>query len=129
MLEDQRMSTEERLKILKMIEEGKITAEEGTRLLGALHKQKQRVGPSGEDSPRWLRVRVLDLNTGKESVRVNLPISLVNVGMRMGARFIPDMEQETVMEDLAQALNQGLTGKIVDIVDEQEGQRVEIFVE
>jgi hypothetical protein len=123
------MSTEERLKILKMIEEGKITAEEGTRLLGALHKQKQRVGPSGEDSPRWLRVRVLDLNTGKESVRVNLPISLVNVGMRMGARFIPDMEQETVMEDLAQALNQGLTGKIVDIVDEQEGQRVEIFVE
>ena len=123
------MSTEERLKILKMIEEGKITAEEGTRLLGALQKQKQRVSPSGEDSPRWLRVRVLDLNTGKESVRVNLPIGLVNVGMRMGARFIPDMEQETVMEDLAQALNQGLTGKIVDIVDEQEGQRVEIFVE
>lgn len=123
------MSTEERLKILKMIEEGKITAEEGTRLLGALHKQKQRGSPSGEDGPRWLRVRVLDLNTGKESVRVNLPIGLVNVGMRMGARFIPDMEQESVMEDLAQALNQGMTGKIVDIVDEQEGQRVEIFVE
>jgi hypothetical protein len=39
------------------------------------------------------------------------------------------MEQETVMEDLAQALSQGMTGKIVDIVDEQEGQRVEIFVE
>jgi hypothetical protein len=123
------MSTEERLKILKMIEEGKITAEEGTRLLGALSKQKQRVSASSEGGPRWLRVRVLDLHTGKESVRVNLPIGLVNVGMRMGARFIPDMEQETVMEDLAAALNQGMTGKIVDIVDEQEGQRVEIFVE
>jgi hypothetical protein len=123
------MSAEERLKILKMIEEGKITAEEGTRLLGALSKQKQRVSSPGEDGPRWLRVRVLDLHSGKESVRVNLPIGLVNVGMRMGARFIPDMEQETVMEDLAHALSQGMTGKIVDIVDEEEGQRVEIFVE
>jgi hypothetical protein len=123
------MSSEERLKILKMIEDGKITAEEGTRLLGALSKQKQRREGLSEGSPRWLRVRVLDLNSGKESVRVNLPISLVNVGMKMGARFIPDAEQETVMEDLAQALNQGMTGKIVDIIDEEEGQRVEIFVE
>jgi len=123
------MSAEERLKILKMIEDSKITAEEGTRLLGALSKQSKRTSGSSEDGPRWLRVRVLDLRTGKESVRVNLPIGLVNVGMRMGARFIPDAEQETVMEDLAQALSQGMTGKIVDIVDEVEGQRVEIFVE
>lgn len=123
------MSTDERLKILKMIEEGKITAEEGTRLLGALSKQQSRPSTPSEDGPRWLRVRVLDLRTGKESVRVNLPIGLVNVGMRMGARFIPDAEQETVMEDLMQALSQGMTGKIVDIVDEIEGQRVEIFVE
>lgn len=123
------MSAEERLKILKMIEDGKITAEEGTRLLGALSKQNKRTSAPSEDGPRWLRVRVLDLRTGKESVRVNLPIGLVNVGMRMGARFIPDAEQETVMEDLAQALSNGMTGKIVDIVDEEEGQRVEIFVE
>ena len=64
------MSAEERLKILKMIEEGKITAEEGTRLLGALNKQKKRPSAPGEGGPRWLRVRVLDLRTGKETVRV-----------------------------------------------------------
>jgi hypothetical protein len=123
------MSSEERLKILKMIEEGKISAEEGTRLLGALNKQTQRREEQSDSSPRWLRVRVLDLNSGKESVRVNLPIGLVNVGLKMGARFIPEAEQETVMQDLAQALSQGMMGKIVDIIDEEEGQRVEIFVE
>lgn len=123
------MSSEERMKILKMIEEGKISAEEGTRLLGALNKQTQRREEQSDSSPRWLRVRVLDLNTGKESVRVNLPIGLVNVGLKMGARFIPEAEQETVMQDLAQALSQGMMGKIVDIIDEEEGQRVEIFVE
>jgi hypothetical protein len=78
---------------------------------------------------RWLRVKVMDLNTGKESVRVNLPISLVDVGIKMGAKFIPDAEEESMMEDLAEALKQGLTGKIVEVIDEEEGQRVEIFVE
>jgi hypothetical protein len=61
-------------------------------------------------------------------VNVNLPIDLVNVGLRMGARFIPDMDGMQI-EALSEALNQGLTGKIIDIVDEDEGQRVEIYVE
>jgi hypothetical protein len=33
------------------------------------------------------------------------------------------------MEELIEALDQGVTGKIVDIVDEEDGQRVEIFIE
>jgi len=123
------MATEERMKILKMIEEGKITAEEGTRLLAALGKQKRKRPVSPEGEPSWLRVRVTDVNSGKEAVRVNLPFSLVNVGLKMGARFVPDIEQELAMEELAEALKEGLTGKIVDIVDEEDGKRVEIFIE
>jgi len=123
------MATEERMKILKMIEEGKITAEEGTRLLAALGKQKRKRPVSREGEPSWLRVRVTDVNSGKEAVRVNLPFSLVNVGLKMGARFVPDIEQEVAMEELAEALEEGLTGKIVDIVDEEDGKRVEIFIE
>jgi hypothetical protein len=122
-------TSDERMKILKMIEEGKISAEEGTRLLAALGKQKQRRRVRKEGEPRWLRVRVTDIHTGKESIRVNLPISLVNVGLRMGARFVPEFEQEIAMEDLAEALHQGMTGKVVDIVDEEDGQRVELFIE
>jgi hypothetical protein len=118
----------ERIKILKMIEEGKITADEGTRLLAALSKggRKQEGAPAAE--AKWMRVRVTDLDTGKTSVNVNLPIGLVNVGLRMGARFVPDMEGYEI-EEISEALRQGLTGKIVDIVDEDEGQRVEIYVE
>ena len=123
------MATEERMKILKMIEEGKITAEEGTRLLAALGKQKRKRPVSQEGEPSWLRVRVTDVNSGKEAVRVNLPFSLVNVGLKMGARFVPDIEQELAMEELAEALKEGLTGKIIDIVDEEDGKRVEIFIE
>lgn len=123
------MSSEERLKILKMIDDGKITAVEGAQLLGALKKQTQQRSDVAEGGARWLRIRVSDLNSGKETVRVNLPIGLVNIGMKMGARFVPEIDEEAVMEDLATALSQGVAGKIIDIVDEADGERVEIFIE
>lgn len=120
--------THERLKILKMIEEGKISAEDGARLLAALSKgDRQRTVPQAGEA-KWLRIRVTDSDTGKVTVNVNIPIGLVNVGLRMGARFVPDMEGFE-LEELSEALRQGLTGKVMDIVDEDEGQRVEIFVE
>ena len=38
-------SSEERMKILKMIEEGKLSAEEGTKLLAALSEKRTPVPP------------------------------------------------------------------------------------
>jgi hypothetical protein len=98
-------------------------------LLAALSKKRRKGKGSPEGEPRWLRVRVMDLDSGKETVRVNLPIGLVNVGMKMGARFIPEADQESMMEDLAEAIQSGMKGKIVEVVDEEDRQRVEIFVE
>lgn len=118
----------ERVKILKMIEEGKITAEEGAKLLAALSKGKEAQSGLQVGEAKWLRVRVSELDTGKTTVNVNLPIGLVEVGLRMGARFVPDMEG-IELEELSDALRQGMTGKIVDVVDEDEGQRVEIYFE
>lgn len=123
------VKTEERIKILKMIEEGKISAAEGAKLLKALGRQRTRSSKNLEGEPRWLRVRVTELDTGKESILVNLPIGLVNVGLRMGARFVPEVEQQEAMEELNVALRQGITGKVVDIIDEEDGQRVELFIE
>lgn len=121
-------TSEERMKILKMVEERRITAEEGAKLLSAIGKSQRRPQASPEGESRWLRVRITDLDSGKPSVNVSLPLGLVNVGLKMGARFIPDMEG-IEMEEVAEALRQGLTGKIVDVVDEDERQRVEVYVE
>ena len=121
-------TSDERLKILKMVEEGKISPEEAARLLSALSKAERRRAAASPGEGRWLRVRVTDVDSGKTAVNVNLPISLVNVGLRMGARFVPEMEGVN-MTELDDAIRKGLTGKIIDIVDEQEGQRVEVYVE
>lgn len=121
-------TSEERLKILKMIEEAKISADEGARLLAALAKAERKRAASSAGEGRWLRVRVTDIDSGKTAVNVNLPISLVNVGLRMGARFVPEMEGVS-MNELEESIRRGVTGKVIDLVDEQERQRVEVYVE
>jgi hypothetical protein len=128
--------TEERMQILKMLEEGKITADEAAKLLAAMEtgveKEKhstQSVIPGQQ--ARWLRVRVTDQATGKQKVTVNVPVSLVNVALKIGANFVPelqDMDSNQVMEAI-EAIKSGAHGKIVDVEDDEGGERVEVFIE
>lgn len=120
-------TTEERLKVLKMLEEGKISSEDAARLLKTLSRTAEAGPPrAAEGEARWMRVRVTDKRSGKSTVNVNLPVDLVNVGLRIGAHFVPEMDAVD-MEEVFQALRQGMTGKIVDVDDEEE--RVEVYLE
>jgi hypothetical protein len=124
-------TVEERMQILKMIEEGKISAQEGAKLLAALAAgSKVETGrrEPGAGGAKQFRVRVTDLATGRNKVNVNIPMGLVNVGLKMGARFAPDIEGINFDEVVA-AIKSGSQGKIVDVVDEEDGERVEIYVE
>jgi hypothetical protein len=126
-------TSEERLKILKMIQEGKITAEDGMRLIDALDSsqssaERRPAKNGGAVGTHWLRVRVTDLSTGKSKVNVRLPVNLVNAGMKMGARFSPEVNGLD-MTQVMQRIDAGETGKIVDVVDDQEGEHVEVFIE
>ncbi len=126
-------TADERMQILKMIQEGKITAEEGAKLLQALSAggkadKRPPAPPPGTTDPRWFRVRVTDLRSGKNKVNVNIPMGLVNVGLRMGARFAPNVEGVNY-EEIMTAIRSGASGKVMDVTDEESGERVEIFVE
>lgn len=127
-------NVEERMKILKMIEEGKISAEEGTKLLSAL-SQGRKAGiptsprvPGVAGSPRWLRIRVTDTRTGRSKASVQIPLALVDAGMKIGAHFAPEVEGVD-MSNVMDALRAGVTGTIIDVTDEEDGEHVEIFVE
>ncbi|MEJ2707720.1 MAG: hypothetical protein P8074_08925 [Anaerolineales bacterium] len=122
-------TSEERVKILKMIEEGKITAEEGAKLLSALSESRK-----GERKPplrksgggaRWLRVRVTDMVTGKSKATVNLPIGLVDAGLNIASQYVPGI----AFSELIEAIDAGAEGKIIDVMDEEDGEHVEIFIE
>lgn len=121
-------TSEERMQILKLIESGQISAEEGARLLQAMGDAPREAEPAKEVKGRWFRVRVTDLQTGKSKANVTIPLSLVDVGMKLGARFAPGIEM-VEMEELRAAITQGVIGKLLDVEDEEDGERVEIFVE
>jgi hypothetical protein len=121
-------SVEERMKILKMIEEGKVSAEEGAKLLSALTNANRPVGTFSASGAKWLRVRVTDMASGRSKATVQIPISLMEAGMKIGAHFAPEIDGVN-MDQLMEALRLGTTGKIIDVVDDEDGEHVEIFVE
>lgn len=124
-------TSEERLKILQMIQDGKITAEDGAKLLAALtetgkRKRSRTVSRTGE--ARYMRVKVTDTFSGKTKVSVNLPLGLVDTGLNIAANFMPEMGTDAAAE-ISDAINEGLTGKIVDVFDEEDGEHIEIFID
>lgn len=124
-------TSEERLKILQMIQDGKISAEDGAKLLAALtesqrSKPARGIGRTGES--RYMRVKVTDTRSGKTKVSVNLPLGLVDAGMNIASNFMPDMSPDAAGE-ISAAINSGLTGKIVDVFDEEDGEHIEIFID
>ncbi len=122
------MATEERLKILKMIERGKITAEEGARLLESLgraeHLERRRLAV--DKSPQRFRVRISDVRTGEQRVDLTLPLIMLAVGTKMGANFAPEGID---IDEIMTAVREGTMGKIVEYVDEEKGERLEFFVD
>ncbi len=121
--------SDEKIKILKMIEEGKITAAEGAMLLQALDEgaASATAAPS-TDPPRWFRVQVTNTETGASLVNVTIPMGMVMTGIRMGAQFAPNIEQQKLVQAV-RAAEQGKRGKLIDYTDSSRTERVEIYAE
>lgn len=138
------MADQEKLAILKMIEEGKITASEGMELMEALGKSEGDQGPkpranssdaSGAQSGgplRMLRIRVIE-GEGKTKVNVNLPLPLVRIGLDI-AKSVKigehqDLLNQIDMDEILRLIAEGAQGKLVEIESEEDKTYVEVFVD
>jgi hypothetical protein len=124
---------EEQLKILKMIEEGTITAEEGNKLLSTIEECKGKIDVEKKGSrAKWLRIKVISNEKGgKNKVNVNVPIALVETGLKIGKSFDKDLEEsmkDIDIEEILELIKSGAEGKIVE-VETEEGDTVEVYVE
>ncbi len=119
--------SEERMRILQMLAEGKITAEEAEALLSAMVDEKVVHQPK-KSSAQFLRVKVWE--DGKDKVNVNIPLSLAKLAMKL----IPSEAKSRINEHnidldmIISEIKQGAPGgKIVDIEDGE--TRVEVYVD
>ncbi|MDO5835778.1 MAG: hypothetical protein Q4P17_04655 [Methanobacterium sp.] len=122
--------SEEKIQILEMVEEGKITASEASELLAALESTEEEIVP--RTGVKWLKVRVHTMDD-EPKVNVNIPISLVDVGLKLAKRYDPKLKESGLdkidLDEILEAVKDGAEGKIVDVVDEEEQTKIKVYVE
>lgn len=123
----------EKLQILNMVKDGKISAEEGVKLLEALEdtpNTTKALSYSGSNA-NLLKIKVFDPDDNTK-VNVTLPIALINVGIKLASKFSPEFKEaglsEEDMNEIFTAIKSGATGKIID-VDSEDGTKVEVVIE
>lgn len=125
---------EEKMMILKMLQEGKISAEEAAKLLESLESGgKKKDEKKQTDEPRkgegkFFRVSITDTVTGRSRANIRMPLSVMGIGMKFGAHFAPQIDG-VESDQLMEAIRNGQVGKIIDVFDDDDGEHVEIFIE
>ena len=133
-----------RSEILSQLANGQITAEQAAEQLRGPAAPKTPEPPSSQAplpptppltpeqnaglANRWLRIRVSDIASGRQRVSVNVPLSWVSYGLRIGARYSPEVAGLDPNELLAM-LQSGGNGQVVDVEDLDAGEHVQIYVE
>jgi hypothetical protein len=110
--------------LLRLVSEGRLTAEEAAPILDALEAlrgERDVHASSPETGVRFARIEVLE--SGRKAVDLRIPLSLG----RMAMSSIPGLSG-THSAQLSEAIAQGVRGPILDIADE-DGDGVRIVLE
>jgi hypothetical protein len=103
--------SEDRMRILTMLAEGKITAEEAERLLDALDAKSAADAPAAEPAikgdpgpllaalPKYLYVKVIAKNG--DNVDVKIPVALVRSGLKLTS-LIPSDAMDQINDSMSE---------------------------
>ncbi|ROO86754.1 hypothetical protein EDD29_4333 [Actinocorallia herbida] len=140
---------EQRRQILQMLAEGKITADEAERLIGALERARPESTPAAETHrrprPRYLRVVVHASDgsaDGPTRINIRVPLQLLRAGVRLTSLLPPqalvrlnaELDKAGVPIDLTELKPQHIEelieqlGDVVVDVDETD-TKVQVFCE
>jgi len=120
---------EEILRVLRMVEEGKIDAEKATELIDALKMGEENYSQTSIGDKK-LKIKVK--SSEGDNVNINIPVKFID-SLGKAIKKIPKIEgleglEEIDIEEILHAVSNGLEGTIVDVKSEN-GDDVEIVVE
>ena len=123
--------SDDRLRILEMIEKKTITAAEGADLLKALDKSYESTSVSKKVKNSFKMFKIKVLSADGDKVNVQIPLEFAKVALKSGKGFmkidqIDDMNLD--LDLILDMIDKGSLGKIVDI-ESADGDIVEIIIE
>ncbi|EDS72417.1 hypothetical protein ANASTE_02133 [Anaerofustis stercorihominis DSM 17244] len=126
---------DEKLRILKMIEEGTITAEQGAELMSAMNvnvpSSQNEVMKNSYDK-KMFRI-IVDSSSG-DKVNIQFPVGAIKKILKVTGKLpIPEQELEgfdlsSMMDAVSECLDDEIEGDFVN-VDAADGTTVRIFVD
>lgn len=122
------ISREERNRILSMVEAGQVSADDAAQLFDALLEEPAEPAPSFQN--RSLRIWVTDMTTRSRRVNMTatLPVSVLRASFQALGSLVPQLRDGRA-EEIMQSLESGITGRVMDLQDLEDGKRIEIFIE
>ncbi len=130
-LDREMMMNEEKSRILKMLEDKKITADEAMKLLDALDRTASR--PTDRElKKKWLHIRVE--KDGKQTVNLKLPLSLLKFGFKFAPhrharrhdRVRMTAERARARAERSRARAERIRAKVERKLHEKFGENVEL---
>ncbi|MBN1202933.1 MAG: hypothetical protein JXJ20_13875 [Anaerolineae bacterium] len=142
-----------RKEILEMLSSGQIDVTRATEMLNEVQSASEAAAvpptPAAPEEPavpaaskppavpappdshkrRWLHIHVCDLESGESRVRVNVPLKLVNFGLKVGARFTDEMDSDMIQDVMAALNDEDVVGTLVEVEDMEDNERVHIYVD
>jgi len=135
---------EEILRILKMVEDGKIDSQKAMQLIEVLKGESkepislEKMAPNSSNSNnknkgKMLRIKIRSKD--KDIMNINLPLKFVSGMIRTFGRIpnlnvngMGDSDMDNMTKNISDAIDAGMDGKIVDI-QSGDGDIVEVVIE
>lgn len=126
---------DETLRILKMVEEGTITAEQGAELLCAMNlKPPAQQTPAGKTGYDKKLFRVIVDSPGGDKVKVQFPVGAIRKILKVTGKLpIPEeslqgVDLSSMMDAISECLDDEIEGDFVN-VQGADGTTVRVFVD
>jgi SHOCT-like protein len=117
--------------ILRLVSEGKLSAEEAAPIIDALGRQGPPRAPEPPSAPgtipgkgRGRRVRIQVTERGRRAVDVRVPLAFA----AMAARMVPGIP-DSYRALIEQAVESDTVGPIIDLAEDEDGDAVLISIE
>jgi len=80
----------------------------------------------GQSNPKWLRIKVSNLESGKDKVSVNIPFGLVEFGLGIANVFSTNDDQIN-LDQVKDIITSSESGILIEVEDNGSNEQVKIF--